>query len=149
MLCDDLGFFNKPEIVIPYPTTVPAKRVRVVDIHSEERRKEFAIRVFQTVKHVCADEARYYLLLHDFDFKAALKEYEEDIAWEKHQDKKNKKRMARILAKLQNKKKKKSVLDALAQTIGLCFPGIRAMKPSARDDDVYGELELDELPDDL
>lgn len=140
IFCDDLDFFDKSEVIIPFPTIRVAKNVTIVDIRSEQQRKEFVVGVFRKVKQVCEEEAHYYLSLHDFDFAKAVQEYEEDIAWEKQQGEKKAKKLAK------KRTKTRQAQDVIASTFGMCIPGLRAIRPTASNKhDQYADLELDEI----
>lgn len=141
MILTELAYYSNPEILIPYPSILPKKRIAVVEKDIEEKKRQYALQLFQKVKQIGREEAHYYLSLHDYDFREAIKEYNEDVQWEQEQreykEKKKEKRKVKV-----NKWKEYKFVRKFLDTFGTCFPILTKYL------DPYSDLELDRLPDD-
>eukprot|EP01080_Neovahlkampfia_damariscottae_P001498 gene1498-12115_t len=83
---DDLSFFEEDVIVIPGPTRIPNKIPEGrVEEEIEAQRRYMSLRFFQGIKHVNEDVAKCYLAVNDHNLQKAVKEYDEDVAWENQQ----------------------------------------------------------------
>lgn len=83
MLCDDLDFFEAPEIIIPNPRVIPHIEQEEHDADKEAKMRQFAIEIFSQAKKVNQDEAKYYLSSNNYDLKHAIAEFDADIKWER------------------------------------------------------------------
>jgi hypothetical protein len=121
--------------LIPYPTILPKKRIALVEKDLEQKKRQYALQLFQTAKQVSLEEATYYLSLHEWDFKEAILEYNEDVQWEKEQKEYKTKKRDR-----KNRKKISSTARRVLDLFGTCFPFLHSCL------DPYGHAELDRLP---
>ncbi|EFC35310.1 predicted protein [Naegleria gruberi] len=91
--------------------------------------------------NVCEDEARYYLSIHDFDFKEALQEHKSDLEWEREHNEK--------LSKKKRKKQIDNFLDEnprvmnILRYLSFCIPNNINSRKKNKD------VELDLIQDDV
>ena len=143
---DDLSLYCKTELEIPDPTQLPNEKPLELTKEElqkiEDKKRSLAMTLFMKLCGVGEDEARYYLSIHDFDLRMSVKEYKEDIEWEKEfaekmkQKKKDKER--RRKARLKHSDSSSSL--SLAKLLTVCFPFGKGKFFRAADDDV--ELDL-------
>ncbi|KAL9642210.1 hypothetical protein ABK040_007211 [Willaertia magna] len=147
MMESDLSLYGKTELEIPEPTQLPKEEVIKKELTPEElkaledKKKAIGLTFFMRLCNVCEDEARYYLSLHDFDFREAFKEYKSDIEWQREDEEKR-----RINTKRKEMKKfaqKYPLIVNIVSTLSFCFPFLENTKKQLADP--YGNVELDLL----
>ncbi|KAG2387378.1 hypothetical protein C9374_001710 [Naegleria lovaniensis] len=149
ILSSDLSIYNKTELEIPDPTQLPKENLTFEEMSEEERqkleerKKAFALTLFMKLCCVSEDEARYYLSVHDFNFKEAVNELRSDLEWEKeYQEKLEKKKRKKRVNKVLNQY---PILLTISNFLSTCFP---IQKRPVKNNVNYQDVELDMLPDD-
>ncbi|KAF0977230.1 hypothetical protein FDP41_003883 [Naegleria fowleri] len=149
ILSSDLSIYNKTELEIPDPTQLPKEHLKPEEMTEEERqkleerKKAFALTLFMKLCCVSEDEARYYLSVHDFNFKEAVNELRSDLEWEKeYHEKLEKKKRKKQVNKMLNQY---PILLSISNLLSTCFP---IQKRPVKNNVNYQDVELDMLPDD-
>jgi hypothetical protein len=136
----ELAYFNKSEIIIPYPTIIPNwEHTPEIEQNLEKKKREWTLRFFTKLKGVSVEEATYYLSLHNYELRPAVCEYDEDVKWQKEFE--QKKLQERRDSMLQ---KKESIAKRLLNLLSLCVP---LPHISTALDKEYNDLELDQIDD--
>lgn len=131
----ELVYFNKSEIIIPYPTIIPNwEHTPEIEQNLEKKKREWTLRFFIKLKGVSVEEATYYLSLHNYELRPAVFEYDEDVKWQKEFEEKKDSLI----------QKKESIAKRLLNLISLCIPFLHI---STALDKEYNDLELDQIDD--
>jgi LysM repeat protein len=139
----ELEYYNKPEIIIPYPTCIPEKSIPEVEVDLEKKKREWALKFFVRLKGVSIEEATYYLSLHEYEFRHAIEEYDSDIIWQREYEARKKQKSLAKQKKHLPLWKRNSVIQLLSN----CIPFLITTNNSDSND-LYGDLELDEIDGD-
>eukprot|EP00761_Pharyngomonas_kirbyi_P004956 gb/GECH01004961.1/.p1 GENE.gb/GECH01004961.1/~~gb/GECH01004961.1/.p1 ORF type:complete len:328 (+),score=53.42 gb/GECH01004961.1/:1-984(+) len=101
----------------------------------QQRMERMAVVLFARSKNIPQDEAKYYLLLHDYDCQAAAREYAADMAWEARRE------------AVQGAKKRRRLMREL-QRYGCCVPLLVRTMGGGEEDTVLGYDDSDDDDDD-
>jgi len=147
---DSLDFYENDTMIIPGPKSLPKTRpIGILKEEHESRMKEAAQLYFQRYKNVNEFMAKFYLETNNYDYKAAVKEFEEDEEWElEEKARKDKAKKRREQRKLQMKKRRESRQGrrqiGILSLISMCIPiSLSFLKRNHRKTSTTGVVDFD------